>query len=89
MNVKRNLNGPTSWVGAMAKSNHLHDSFTCGHAEEDWHIQVRVLKQRIEDETSKKMADLLTEEVNEVLSTKKTTKDMYWKYKHANVKLCT
>jgi hypothetical protein len=81
MNVQRNIEGPTSWIGAMTKSKHLHDSFTCGHAEEDWHIQARCLRKRIEEETSKKMSDILTEELNVVLSQKFPTKHANWKYK--------
>jgi deoxycytidylate deaminase len=81
MDVKRNVNGATGYAEAMSGHKHLHDSFSCKYAEEDWHCQVRILKQRIEDETSQTMAGLLAEEMNEVLKSKKPTKDMCWKYK--------
>jgi len=77
MEVERNVNGPTGSIEAMSGGKHLHDSFFCKHTKESWHCQVRVLKQRIEKETSKKLSDLLTEEMNEVLKTRKTTIDMW------------
>jgi hypothetical protein len=80
MRVVRNVNGPTSSVEGMAGRKHMHDAFYCNHAEEDWHCQVRILKQRIEKETSNKIAELLTEEMDQVLQTKKTTRDLSWKY---------
>jgi hypothetical protein len=81
MNVQRNVNGPTSSMEAMGQRKHLHDSFTCGHAEEDWHIQARCLRKKIEEEVSQKLTDLLAEELNLVLSQKFPTKHMNWKYK--------
>jgi hypothetical protein len=80
MKVTRNVNGPTGSIESMAGRKHLHDSFYCDHAEEDWHCQVRILKERIEKETSNKIIELLAEEMNQVLQTKKPTIDKSWKY---------
>jgi hypothetical protein len=79
MDVQRNVNGPTGFAEAMGGGKHLHDSFSCPHAQEDWHNQARVLKQRIKDETSKSIAKILKKELKWVMENKKTTKKRYWK----------
>lgn len=80
MEVKRGIDGPTSSIEAMGQHKHLHDSFSCKYSGEDWHLQVLALKMRLEKEISKKIADLLTEEINEILTTKKVTIDKEWEY---------
>lgn len=85
MEVKRNVNGPTGWAESVGGMKHLHDTFSCKHRTEDWHCQVRNLKSRITKETSKKITDMLTEEMNEVLKSKKPTKDINWQYIHLGI----
>ena len=79
MDVKRNVNGPTGWAEAVGGRKHLHDAFSCPFAQEDWHRQARVLKQRIQDETSKSMTTILKKELKWIFENKKTTKKKYWK----------
>lgn len=80
MDVERNVNGPTSWAESMGKGKHAHDVFSCQFAQEDWHNQARVLKQRIKDETSQTIAKMLKKEVKHILKARKTTKKRYWDF---------
>lgn len=85
MDVKRNVKGATGWAEAMSIAHgkgkgHLHDSFSCPLAQKDWHNQARILKERIEGESSRAIAKLLTEELDEVLKTKKPTRKRPWEY---------
>lgn len=80
MDVQRGVNGPTSSIGAMAGFKHLHDSFFCPFSKENWHQQVLALKSRIGKEISKKLIDILTEEMEEILKTKTPTLDRYWTF---------
>ena len=75
MKVTRDVDGPTSWAEAMAKRSHLHDFFSCPHRNEDWHVQVKHLKEQIKKTASKLISEMLTQEVEQILKTKKTTKD--------------
>jgi hypothetical protein len=85
MDVKRNVKGATGWAEAMSVAHgksegHLHDTFSCPLAQEDWHNQARILKERIEKETSRLVAKLLKKELKQVLKTRKPTKKMGWSY---------
>lgn len=75
MQVQRNVNGPTSWAESMGKGKHFHDSFSCSFAQEDWHNQARILLERIEAESSQTIAELLENEVNQILEKRQITKD--------------
>lgn len=77
MECKRNCSGPTSFVESMAGgkgSGRLHDSFWCKYAEEDWHIQVLVLREAARKSPSKVLEDLMTIEYEEILKTRTATK---------------
>lgn len=80
MDVERNVKGATGWAEAISRKGHLHDVFSCPHAHENWHNQARVLKQRIEGESSRTIAELLIKELDEVLETKKPTRKRHWEY---------
>lgn len=80
MDVKRNVKGATGFAEAMSGKGHLHDAFSCPHAQKDWHNQARILKERINGESSDIIAKLLTEELDEVLKTKKPTRKRPWGY---------
>jgi hypothetical protein len=81
MLVRRNVDKPTAMAEAQTNKTRLHDVFYCKFSSEDWHLQTLALKRRIESETSQAIADLLQEELNEVLKTKQTTRALDWKTK--------
>ena len=80
MDVKRNVNGPTSSIESMGGGKHPHDSFSCPNTKYDWNSQVRTLKARVEKETSQFIADILEQEIEKVLKEKKTTREQHWRY---------
>lgn len=65
--VKRNVLGPRSWVGAMAKIETLHDLFTCPHTGEKWHIQAYELLISIENNPSERYKEMVQSELDELL----------------------
>jgi len=79
MTVRRNVLGPTGFIEAMAVQNgqssgHLHDNFWCEDREEPWHRQARAIRDQAHHSPSKRLADLLTEEANEIVRTRKSTR---------------
>jgi hypothetical protein len=68
--VTRNLLGPTSFAEAMSHKNHLHDRFQCPHSEEEWHEQALLLVQEIERTPSKRLADLMRLDLQDLLQEK-------------------
>lgn len=78
MSVTRGCDGPTNFAMAMSKSTRVHDSFTCPHREEDWHIQVRRLKSDARHTASTRLQNLYEEEIKEILETRTATKKVYY-----------
>lgn len=79
MAVSRDVIGPTGWTHAMAinagrAKGRLHDSFRCERAGEAWHRQALALRREAEGTSSKRLADLLTAEADEVVRTREATK---------------
>jgi hypothetical protein len=79
MAVDRDVVGPTGWAHAMAiRAGHakgrLHDEFHCERAGEPWHRQALALRQEAEQTPSKRLAELLTAEADEVVRTRTATK---------------
>lgn len=66
--VKRRQIGPTSWAGALAKIETLHDYFFCPHSEQPWHAQALALVQAIESTPSKRIAALMQEDLMDLLN---------------------
>jgi len=75
---ERNVNGPRSWAQAMGGGKSPHDVFECPHQEEQWHKQVVGLRREAGNSISKKLADIMLEEAEEILSSKKATKTVYF-----------
>ena len=70
---ERNVVGPASWAGAMAKVHTLHDIFTCPHSQEDWHRQMRALRQEQKKTASHCLRSILEEEIAEIWQRKEPT----------------
>jgi hypothetical protein len=70
--VRRNVDGPTGFVMAMAKQTRLHDVFTCPHRDEKWHKQAARLYQAIQDTPSPRLAALIRLDLEDVLKAHRT-----------------
>lgn len=64
--VRRNVNGPASFGEAMAKRSHRHDVFECPHAGAAWHGQALRLVEALEDTPSKRVAQLLQQDLDDL-----------------------
>jgi hypothetical protein len=74
MTVERDQFGPTGFAEAMAHKGHAFDFFECPHLAEAWHKQIDALQQEIEDTPSRKLADMMQSEVDEILRNHQATK---------------
>jgi hypothetical protein len=74
MDVKRNVNGPTSWAESMGKGKHLHDCFTCPNAGLDWHDQLIALDRELRKTSSNLVAKMIEAEIKEVKETRVATR---------------
>ena len=74
MSTTRNCVGARSFAESMAKIKSAYDRFECLCREEEWHKQAAALFEKAKDTPSKRLADLLTEEANEILKNKIATK---------------
>lgn len=66
-NVERSLHGPTSWIDAMTRSGHWHDKFTCPNYQQPWHERAHKLIMKISESPSKRMAELMRLDLEEIL----------------------
>jgi len=78
MNERRNVSGPRSWAQAISRGSSPHDVFECPHMNEDWHKQVVALRRKARNSVSKKLADMMLQEADEILSSKTATKKIYF-----------
>ena len=53
------------------------DIFSCPHAGEKWHDQVIALQKLKRDTPSAKISDIASEEITEIIKTKKPTKETW------------
>jgi hypothetical protein len=65
--VTRGLYGPVSWASAIAKSFHHYDVFVCPFADDDWHHQAYRLVVAIEETPSKRIAQLMKQDLDDLL----------------------
>ncbi|MFQ5913345.1 MAG: hypothetical protein ACE5JS_09190 [Nitrospinota bacterium] len=65
--VKRNVYGPTTFAEAMAKTFRYHDLFVCPHRDEKWHEQALNLVQAIEETPSRRVAQLMAQDLEDLL----------------------
>ena len=66
--VTRNAYGPSSYAGAMARRFDLHDVFVCPHAGKEWHEQAVRLALAIEETPSKRVAELMRQDLRELVA---------------------
>ena len=66
--IKRNVNGPTSWVQAVAKRKILHDAICCPHEGSDWHDQLVRLNRAIAQCVSPRVRALMEQDRDDLLS---------------------
>ena len=65
--AQRNMYGPTGFAAAMAKDFRFHDMFVCPQAGQDWHDEALRLVLAIEDTPSKRIASLMTQDLDDIL----------------------
>ena len=77
MNVQRNILGATSVTEGRSGRKHLHDRFECFNIKEKWHLQVKAIREKMRYTPSKAIENLMAEEVEVILKTRKPTKETY------------
>lgn len=66
-NVERSVHGPTGWIEGMAGRGHWHDKFECPHSGNPWHEQAIKLFMKIEETPSKRLAELMRLDLEDLL----------------------
>jgi len=74
MEVRRDMHGPTGMAEAMGGGGHPHDSFRCPNIDEDWHVQVKRIREAAERTPSKRTEQALLEEAAEIAASRRATK---------------
>ena len=65
--VERSVIGPTGWAEGMAGRGHWHDKFQCPHRNSSWHKTALELVMEIEKTPSKRVAELMQQDLDELL----------------------
>ena len=76
MDVRRNVDGPTGYAEAVGKRSHLHDFFFCPFRDDAWHKQIHKLYEAIRETPSKRLADIMKEEIDDILDSREPTKEV-------------
>lgn len=66
--IERNVNGPTSWAGAMANSKWLHDVFKCPYYGMEWHNLAHTLAKESVATVSKRLRALIELDLDELVT---------------------
>jgi hypothetical protein len=66
--VERNAYGPTGVIEAMCKSSRYHDRFKCPNSGAPWHEHALELLLAIKETPSKRVAELITRDLAELLA---------------------
>lgn len=74
MDATMSVFGPRGYAAAMADKASKFDSYRCPHRNELWHIQAKEIRKQAKSSPSKKIADMLNMEANEILTRRKHTK---------------
>ena len=64
----RNVFGPTGFVSTRATKVTYHDEFVCLHTDEPWHEKALQLAIAIDDTPSKRLADLMRADLQDILN---------------------
>jgi hypothetical protein len=80
MEVTRDVMGPTCFAEAMLvrdgrSQGRLHDEYWCPLDNEPWHRQAQAIRENAEETPSQRLADLLTDEADEIVRTRQATKE--------------
>ena len=65
--VDRNVLGPTGIASAISGRHNYHDQFVCPNTEKKWHYKALKLFVAIEEMPSKRVSDLIQEDLDELL----------------------
>jgi hypothetical protein len=65
--VERSLFSPTGYVESLARRGHWHDTFRCPHSEKTWHDRALELMLTIEEIPSKRVAELMQQDLDNLL----------------------
>jgi hypothetical protein len=77
---KRDCYGPRGFAQAIGGGKSKYDCFNCPNAEEMWHRQVVVLRNKADQSPSAKLANMMRDEANEILTDRVHTKEVYFGY---------
>ena len=69
---REDYNGPTSWAGAMAKSNRECYRFICPDIDTDWHEQAVNLVMESEKTSSPTLRKILKKDLEDIIMLKTT-----------------
>lgn len=65
--IERSVTDPTSLAEAMAHLGHWHDTFFCPHSGKPWHEDALELVQQIDATPSKRLASLMSRDLEDIL----------------------
>jgi len=65
--IERNVDGPTSWAGAMTGHTWFHDVFKCPHYDTRWHSTAYRLAKEMMATASKRLRALIEADLDELL----------------------
>lgn len=75
MDVKRGVEGPTSWAMAMAKATRKYDLFKCPNIGMGWHKQAKAILAEAHKTTSSGLASMMRSEAALIVETQKPTQE--------------
>ena len=71
MSVERDQNVPASWAEAVSGKKHRYDVWRCSSYACDWHIQVKHLRQEMDNTISPTLRGILQNDIDQILRTKR------------------
>lgn len=65
---RRSVRGPTSFGEAMSGVRTLHDSYSCPHSEEPWHMRALELAMAIHDSPSPSLQEVMKKDLQQLVA---------------------